>query len=195
MATGLLVAAALAAIILTVFGAAERGIDIALQGTARWSFLLFWLAYVGRPSEKLFGAFFHPLAGLGREFGLAFAASMIVHVGLVLWLFYILTGPSGTMMLFWSGIFFTYLLALFSVPALRRALSPLMFGLVFTFGMEFIAFVFATDFILLPLQADTVKHPLGYIPFAIMLISAAVLRAAAFARSRFSSLLHVVKRT
>jgi Zn-dependent protease with chaperone function len=119
---------------------------------------------------------------------------MIIHVGLVLWLFYILTGPGGTMLLFWSGIFLTYVLALLSIPALRRVSPPFLLSVLFTLGMEFIAYVFATDFILLPLQEGTVKHPLGYIPFAILLVSGAVLRAAAFARSRFGSLFNVARR-
>ena len=40
-------AAALAGIALAAFGAGERGTDIALKVTARFSFLLFWLAYAG----------------------------------------------------------------------------------------------------------------------------------------------------
>jgi hypothetical protein len=57
---------------------------LALELTARWSFLLFWLAYAGNAVAILFGA---QLAA-GREFGLAFASAHLVHIGLVVWLFH-----------------------------------------------------------------------------------------------------------
>ena len=47
MAAGFLIAFVLAAVVLAIFGAGDRGTEIALRATARWSFLLFWLAYAG----------------------------------------------------------------------------------------------------------------------------------------------------
>jgi hypothetical protein len=47
-------------------------------------------------------------------------------------------------------------------------------------ALEYIALVFAADFILLPLRADGLgKYPLPYLPFALMLVGGAGLRVAA----------------
>ena len=58
---------------------------------AAWSFLLFWLAYAGNAVAVLVEA--KALAGRGREFGLAFAAAHLVHIGLVGWLWWIRRAP------------------------------------------------------------------------------------------------------
>jgi hypothetical protein len=109
---------ALAAIVLAIFGAGEPGTVLALRVTARWSFLLFWLAYAGGAMATLCGPRLDGLARHGRELGLAFASAQLVHIGLVLWIRYIAAGPGG-MIFFWVGILSTYLLVLFSVPRLR----------------------------------------------------------------------------
>ena len=48
-------------------------IGVALQATARWSFVLFWLAYTGNALSVLFGARFQALAQHCRDFSLSFA--------------------------------------------------------------------------------------------------------------------------
>ena len=123
MWAALLVALALAVIVLVIFGAGERGTAIALRATARWSFLLFWPAYAGGAIAWLWPRL-NGLARHGRELGLAYASAQLIHVGLVLWIIHVATGPSGAMVFFWVGIFCTYLLALFSLPRLRDALEP-----------------------------------------------------------------------
>ena len=46
--------------------------------------------------------------------------------------------------------------------------------------MQYIALVFAVDFVVDPLQASGVAgYPLGYLPFVVILIGGAVLRVAA----------------
>ncbi len=182
MAAAFVVALALAAIVLAIFGAADRGTVLALRVTARWSFLLFWLAYSGGAMAALFGPRLGGLAGRGRELGLAFASAQLVHVSLVLWLFYVTTGPGG-MILFWVGVLCTYLLALFSLPRLRDLFAPRLWRIFRTIALEYIALVFAADFILAPLQTGGLgKYPLTYLPFALMLIAGAGLRLAALAR-------------
>src|SRR6516162_5012097 len=109
--------------ILTVFGAGERGTLLGLQATARFSFLLFWPAYAGSALCALFGQTFLPLKRRGREFGLAFAAAHLPHVGLVAWLSFIgAAPPRGTFVFFGIAVVFTYLLALFSLASARLAL-------------------------------------------------------------------------
>jgi hypothetical protein len=183
MAAAFVVASALAAIVLAEFGAGERGTVLALRATARWSFLLFWLAYAGGAMAALCGPRLGELARRGRELGLAFASAQFVHVVLVLWLFYVTARPGG-MIFFWIGVLCTYLLALFSLPRLHDLLKPRLWRTFRAIALEYIALVFAADFILAPLQAGGLgKYPLTYLPFALMLVAGAGLRVAAFARS------------
>jgi hypothetical protein len=175
---------ALAAIVLAIFGAGDRGTVLALQVTARWSFLLFWLAYAGGAIATLCGPRLDGLARHGRELGLAFASAQLVHIGLVLWISYIAAGP-GEMIFFWVGILCTYLLALFSLPRLRDSLGPRPWRIFRAIALEYIALVFAVDFIFVPLQADGLgRYPLTYLPFALMLICGTGLRVTAFVRRK-----------
>ena len=185
MAAAFLVCLLLAAAVLAVFGAGDRGTVLALRLTARWCFLLFWFAYAGAPLAKLWNSnFFVELARHGREFGLAFASALAVHVALILWHYHIATPPDGAMLFFWVGIFFSYLLALFSLPGLRDALGPRAWKIILSLALEYIALVFAVDFIVDPLQAAGVgKYPLSYVPFVVMLAGGVLLRVAAYTRT------------
>jgi hypothetical protein len=185
MAAAFLVCLLLAAIVLAVFGAGDRGTVLALRLTARWCFLLFWFAYAGGALAKLWNLnLFAELARHGREFGLAFASALTVHGALVVWHYHIASPPDGAMLFFWAGIFCTYLLALFSVAGVRDALGPRLWHIVLTLALDYIALVFAADFILNPLQATGVdKYPLSYVPFVVMLIGGVLLRVAAFVRT------------
>jgi len=163
-----------------IFGAGERGTVIALRVTARWSFLLFWLAYTGSATARLFGPRLAGLARRARDFGLAFASAQVVHVSLVLWIFYLAPESNGGMVFFWVGIFCTYLLALISLPRLHDTLGPRLWQTLRTAAIEYIALVFAADFILVPLQANGLsKYPVSYLPFALLLIGGVGLRVAA----------------
>jgi hypothetical protein len=185
MAAGFLMAFVLAASILAIFGVGDRGTEIALRATARWSFLLFWFAYAGRALARLFGPRLNRLAQHGRALGLGFASAQLIHVGLVLWLIYLSAGPGGTMLVFWAGIGCTYLLALLSWQRLRDALGPRLWRVARTVAMEYIAYVFAVDFILIPLhQHGAAGYPLSYVPFAVMLAGGFGLRLAALARNQ-----------
>jgi hypothetical protein len=187
MVAAFFIAAALATAVLMVFGVGERGTAIALRATARWSFLLFWPAYAGSALARLFGDHFTRIARRGRDFGLAFAAAQLVHVGLVVWLFYQAPGSNGGMAFFWVGIFCTYLLALLSLQQLQATLEPRLWRTLRTAAMEYIAIVFAADFILLPLQANGHgKSFLSYLPFALLLIGGMGLRVAASVPRQFT---------
>jgi hypothetical protein len=188
MVAAFVVTLALAAIVLAIFGTGLRGTDIALRVTARWCFLLFWFAYAGGAIARLGGPRFGGLVDRGRELGLAFAAAMIVHVGLVLRHYAVASEPVGAMLFFWAGIACTYLLALFSLPRLRDALGPFLWRIFRAGALDYIALVFAADFILAPLQDDGLgRYPLSYVPFALMLVGGAGLRLAAFAQKRLRS--------
>ena len=187
MAAGFVVAFVLAAITLALFGVGERGTDIALRITARWSFVLFWPAYSGGAIAKLFGPQFNGLARRGRDWGLAYASAQLVHVALVLWIFYLVPSHIGGMVFFWVGILCTYVLALFSLKEMREALGQQLWQISRTIALEYIALVFAADLILLPVQENRFGKYwlLTYAPFALMLICGLGLRVASFARYRF----------
>ncbi|HWM62145.1 MAG TPA: hypothetical protein VNN98_08325, partial [Rhizomicrobium sp.] len=94
MGTAFAIALAITVTVLVLRGTDNKSIRLALELTARWSFLLFWLTYAGGALATLFGWAF--LAGRGREFGLAFAAAHLVHIGLVVWLYQIsIKAPLG----------------------------------------------------------------------------------------------------
>jgi undecaprenyl pyrophosphate phosphatase UppP len=85
----------LAALVLAALGAGESGTDVALQVTARFSFLLFWPAYTAGALTALFGPAFEPLKRRAREFGLAFASAHLVHLALVAWLTQVRPRPTS----------------------------------------------------------------------------------------------------
>ena len=124
MMASFVVSLALVATALAIFGDGEAGTALALRVTARWCFLLFWLAYAGPALAKFCGPRFAVLARHGRKFGLAFAAALSVHVGLVLWLLDVAADQRTLMPFFWAGVACTYLLTLFSLPRLRDWLGP-----------------------------------------------------------------------
>ncbi len=180
MGSAFLAALCVASIALEIRGAGERGTDAALATTARVSFLLFWLAYAGSAMAALFGQTFQPLKVHAREFGLAFASAHLVHVGLVAWLCEIGHTPGTSVFVFFGiALVWTYLLALFSIGRLRKALHPLGWWLLSNVGMNYIAYAFAVDFIRYPFDLG-VKHLAEYLPFAILAVVGPILRLSPF---------------
>src|SRR5260221_7719111 len=147
MGTAFAIALAVAALVLILDGAENAGVRLALELTARWSFLLFWLAYAGNSVAVLFGL--RILAGHARDFGLAFASAHLVHIGLVIWLGIILgRAPlsGGLLLFFLIALFFTYLLAALAfcgVKTLGSAWAPLRF-----IAMNFFLISFRRGFLL-----------------------------------------------
>jgi hypothetical protein len=184
-AVAFLVSFALAAIALGAAGVREDGTALALRVTARWCFLLFWPAYAGGALAKLCGTRFANLARHGREFGLAFAAALSVHIGLVLRLMDVAADQRTPMLFFWAGVACTYALALFSLPRLRDLIGQRWWRIAMEIALQYIALVFADDFILEPLRANGAdKYPLSYLPFATLLLGGVLLRAVVQLRRR-----------
>ena len=183
MGSAFAAAAVLAAIVLAVFGAGKQGTVDALRITARFSFLLFWLAYtsgglalVVRPAAKF-------LQRHGRDFGLAFAAAHLVHIGLVVWLCWIGATPEMRLFVFFvPPLVVVYVLALFSIPTLQQRLGRTLWTVLRTVGMTYIAYAFAADFVSVPLGGGTTRF-LMYAPFAILSVVGPVLCALSFAPS------------
>jgi hypothetical protein len=177
-------------VILGVSGAGEKPTRLALEVTARWSFLLFWLAYTGNALAQLTG--WEAIGGHGRELGLSFAAAHLVHIGLVVWLSYLLgrialTG--GLLIFFLVGLFFVYLLAALSFGGVR-AIGRQAWRILRFIGMNYILIAFGRDFVLPVLHPKpaqhTLAHVLAYAPFAAMSVAAPLLVLAVSLRPRIN---------
>lgn len=190
------VALGLAFAVLSIDGKGEAGTYLALAVTARFSFLLFWLAYAGSAMAALFGPALVPLKQRGREFGLAFASALQVHIGLVVWLCYLgAVPPLRTFEIFGTALLWLYLITLFSFNRTRQKLYPAAQRIIFFIGLNYIAFAFALDFFRTPLQGG-LKHILFYLPFTIMSVAGPLLRLAAhFRRSRRGQTIPVLSST
>ena len=172
---------ALAALTLAILGADQKGIDAALQATARLAFLFFWPAYAGGALTALSGLVFQPMKRYKRELGLAFASALSAHLGLVAWLCQINAMPAtSTFTVFRPAAAATYRLALLSSKPLQQAVGPRSWWLLRTVGLHYIAFAFAKDFLNNPFHGG-VEHTVAYVSFAILAIAGPVLRLAAFA--------------
>ena len=174
MAAAFAASAVAAGCVLVLSGADEHGTLLALKLTARVSFLLFWPAYAGAGLALLPGKGLRALQRHGRDFGLAFAAAQTVHAGLVAWLCWIGAAPSrGLFVIFGPPLVLVYVLALFSMPRLRRGLGAGGWWLLRTVGMNTIAAAFALDFLRAPLF-DSPLHAAEYVPFAALVLLGAL---------------------
>jgi hypothetical protein len=170
----------LAALVLAALGSGERGTDVALQVTARLSFLLFWPAYAAGAMTELFGPAFEPLKRRARQFGLAFASAHLVHIALVVWLIHIGAAPGRrTFVFFGVAVLWTYLLALFSIARLQQTLGSRGWRLIRVVGLNYIAFAFAVDFLRF-MQFGSITDLVAYVPFTALSVVGPLLCLAAF---------------
>jgi hypothetical protein len=172
-------ALALAAAVLVATDATDDGIHLALLSTARFMFLLFWLAYAGSALASLFGSHFEPVRRRARAFGLAFAAALAVHLGLVAWL--CLSGdipPVKTFLVFGAAALCVCLLTACSLERMRNLLGAKGWALLRFLGMNYVACAFAADFLRNPLAGD-IGHALFYWAFMALAIIGPGLRVAA----------------
>ena len=170
----------LAAAVLALAGADDSGIHAALLATARLAFLLFLPAYIGSALATLFGPAFDGLRRRGREFGLAFAAALAVHLALVAWL--CMLGdipPVRTFVVFGVAAVCVYGLALFSIAKLQHWLGPRVWAVLRFLAMNYIACAFADDFLRIA-PSVTFDYGFVYLPFALLAIAGPMLYGAAF---------------
>jgi hypothetical protein len=191
MASAFGVAVVTAAAALAILGPDAKGIVAALRLTARWSFLLFWAAYVGGALTVLIGPMFAPLARLGRTLGLSYAAAHLVHLGLVTWLYRISPTPPLAALpaiFFATGLLFTYLLAALSFGRASQILGARCWKLLRIVTTNYILLAFAYDFVPALAQVATayggLRQAAAYVPFAVMCLAAPLLQIAAAARRR-----------
>jgi hypothetical protein len=176
----------LATIVVATFGASSEGLRVALRATARLNLLLFWPAYVGGPLTALLGSAFAPIRENSRNFGLAFAAALSVHLGLVASLCATGNAPDAkTFIVFGTAAAFVYLLALLSIPRVRRALPDRFWSLIRPLAINYIALAFLKDFARLGRGTFQDYHVIiMYIPFAALSILGPILRLAAWIKRK-----------
>jgi uncharacterized membrane protein len=158
----------LGAAALAVLGRNEHGLDVGLMLTGRWAFLLFWPAYAGGGLAALVGRRAAFIGRHGRALGLAFAAAMPAHAGLIVWLCAIGAAPAaGVFVIFGPALVCVAALAVFSLPGAQRWLGRTSWWLLRFVAMNYIAYAFAIDFLRDPFSGG-VKHALLYAPFAVL---------------------------
>jgi hypothetical protein len=153
---------------------------VALRATARWSFLIFWLASAGPALATLFGSRFLPLARRARDFGLAFASAHLAHLGVVAWIYStsVVVPLRSSLIFFGIAVFWTYLLAILSWNHLSAKLNPRVWRAVRILGVEYIAYAFWTDFAIKTFT-DGIVNFFVYLPFVILAVAGPPLRLAA----------------
>lgn len=179
------ISVAVAAVTLSFLGTGHRGTIVGLQLTARWSYCLFLPAYIGGALTLLFGSAFQPLARQGRNLGLAFASAHFTHACLVAWLYYISARPpvsTFSAIYFGIALLLTYVLALLSIPGLSARTPPVLWWVLRTFGMDYIALAFLRDFLSRHPFSGSLEHEITYLPFVTLGLLAALVRVASYAR-------------
>jgi hypothetical protein len=183
MTSALAGALTLAVAVLAVYGTGVDSLRLGVRMTARWSFVFFWLSYAGGALAILFGPAFAGLARNARAFGLAFAAALQVHIGLVVWLGGV-TGriplQGGVLWFFLVALACTYLLALLSFGIGQHNLGRLWRPALFVVT-TYILIAFGRDFVLGALAYKTQDwlYAAEYLPFALLCLIAVPLRLAA----------------
>lgn len=180
---------ALTAVVLAGHGVGPDGLRLGLRVTARWSFLFFWLSYTGGALATLFGPAFAGLARRARSLGLAFAAALAVHLGLVVWLGVVIGQvplQGQVLLLFLVGVFFTVLLVALSFGVGTRSLGRLWRPLL-VLATTYILVAFGRDFVLAALSPKVGQwfYAAEYVPFAMLCLIAIPLRLAALVRQHF----------
>lgn len=165
-------------------GLDRPGIELGLRLTARLAFLPFWAAYAGGALVVLFGQGFAPVKRRARELGLAFAAVLAVHLGLVSALCAIGATPSAhVFLIFGPGVACALLLAIASIEPVGRAIGPAGWWGLRNLAMNYLAFDFAVDFVRRQPPTSALQA-LMYLPFAAFAVLGPALRLAAWIKLR-----------
>jgi hypothetical protein len=182
------VALVIAGASLALRGPGAEGTVLGLRLTARWSYLWFWGAYTAAAWATVLGPRLRPVAMHARDFGLAFAAAHLVHVGLVAWLYRIAEHPPGrgSLEFFGVAVLFTYLLALLSFRRFAGWLTPRAVSVIRTVGVEYIALAFLRDFIAPPFQL-TLGYAVSYGLFLALILFGYLVRLTALVRRHTQS--------
>jgi hypothetical protein len=177
-----LVAALIVIEIRLTHGPKER-LGTALRVTARWSFVLFWLATTSSALRTLFGDRFRGLASHARDLGLSFASAHLVHLALVAWMFST-SSPQlspAILTLFSIGVIWVYLLVLLSFSGTTQRIGQKASQWLRWIGVEYINLAFFIDFNKDPFSGGWSRIAY-YSPFLVLSAAAPLLRLGAALR-------------
>ncbi len=161
----------------------DNGVPLALRATGRIAFAYFCLAYVGGPLTTLFGPAFLPVRTRARDFGLAFAAVMLVHLTLIAYLCAIGKAPAiGVFVVFGAAAAFAAILTLLSFARVRMLLPQNVLPPIRTIATTYILYAFLKDFLHFS-PSGSFRQLIAYGPFAALAIMSFVLRLAAWAKT------------
>jgi len=188
---GIVVGAALLSLTVagTVLLAGDAGRDatrLALRLTARLSFVYFMLAFVASPLARLRpGAASRWLVRRRRAFGVAFGASMSIHVGCILRLYALYTPERPPMVTdadFLIGIPGLLLVALMTVTsaiAVRRRMTPIAWRRLHRTGLYAVWSIFFLCLVDSVSRKETAHPVTAYYTFIAVLLTGMALRLAA----------------
>ena len=187
IAAATLVSLTLAASILVAGEAGREATRLALRATARVSFVYFILAFVASPLARLRpGPFSGWLVRRRRAFGVAFGASMTIHVGCILRL-YALYAPARPPMVTDAdfligvpGLVLVGLMTVTSLVAVRRRLGPARWQRLHRVGIYAVWSIFFLCLIDSVGRKETAHPVLGYHLFVGVLLGAMALRLVAW---------------
>jgi sulfoxide reductase heme-binding subunit YedZ len=175
--------------VLAFGGDAREATRLALRTTARLSFVYFLVAFVASPLARLWpGRASRWLVRRRRAFGVAFGASMTVHVGCILRL-YALYAPDRPPMVtdadFLIGVPGLVLVAMMTVTSaivVRRRMAPAHWRRLHTVGIYAVWSIFFLCLVDSVARKET-THPLAaYGAFILTLLAAMTLRLSAHRR-------------
>lgn len=145
--SGLALGGATVGAALAAFGPNAEGWQMAARYTARVSFLLFIAVYLTAPAARAF-AWVAPLKRERRGLGLAFAAAHYIHLGALVTYFQV-AGTTPSLLSVTLGGFAFVLIAIMAATsndASVRALGPMNWRRLHTFGLHYVWFIFAATY-------------------------------------------------
>lgn len=176
----------LAGWIMSGHGTGEIGTREALRGTARLAFVPFVLCFIARPLHDLHSNGISAwLLANRRVLGVSFGLSITVHLGLILWLFY-LSAPDipevVTMADFaigGPGLFLVAVMLVTSMERARAAIDPVWWNRIHTFGQYLVWFIFLACLTDSHGRKSPPYPASDYVPFIAILVAAMAVRLGA----------------
>ena len=160
----------------------DHGLPFAVAAVARVAFIPFWLSYTGGAWVALGIGRFAVVRDHARELGLAFAAAIAIHLGLIFW--QVLRGYSLALtiiLIFGAAALLTLLLFLFSFPTFSRRIPRVALARFRAWATTYIALVYLLDFAIRP-QPAVLHYWVAYAPFAALDLLGLAARALAWLR-------------
>jgi len=189
IAAASIVNAAIALLVLRLWGTGSDGVELALRVTARVSFFYFLLAFVASPLARLApGAVSTWLVQHRRELGVTFGISMSMHVALILRMF-VIYAPERPPMVTWAdfaigipGLVLVAMMTVTSFDRLKRAMTPTQWSRLHTTGVFVVWSIFFLCLVDSVGRKQTAHPTLEYHVFIAILVLAMSLRIAARVR-------------